>query len=51
LFTRNCHFQRFDQTLDYTSTSSTSDTFTITLTSVAGGTGSEISIDPNAFPH
>ena len=51
LFSRNCDFEQFDQTMDFTTTSTQYTTYTITLTPVAGGNASESSVDPGSFPH
>ena len=54
LFTRSCRFDRFDDPLDFeTTTTATSvrwTTFRITLHPVVGGTASTTSIAPSAFP-
>jgi hypothetical protein len=51
LFSRDCDFEQFDQTMDFTTTSTEYTTYTITLTPVAGGNASETSVDPGSFPH
>jgi hypothetical protein len=51
LFSRDCQFQQFDQTVDFTTTSSEYTTYTITLTPVADGNATESDVDPGAFPH
>jgi len=51
LFARNCDFQRFDDTLDYTTTDFEATLYQITITPVVNGNASVSSVDPNAFPH
>ncbi len=51
LFSRGCQFQQFDQTMDFTTTSSQYTTYTITLTPVADGNATESDVDPGSFPH
>lgn len=51
LFSRGCQFQQFDQTMDFTTTSSQYTTYTITLTPVADGNATESGVDPGSFPH
>ena len=51
LFSRNCQFEQFDQTMDFTTTSTEYTTYTITLTPVADGNATESDVDPGAFPH
>ncbi|GIG98486.1 hypothetical protein [Plantactinospora mayteni] len=49
-FSRNCNFQRFEDTFKFTTTSSQYTIWTITLTPVAGGNAQTSEVDPNAFP-
>ncbi len=49
-FTRTCDFQKFDQNLTYTTTSTQYTTYHITLTPVHGGTAAISPVDPNQFP-
>ena len=51
LFSRNCDFEQFDQTMDFRTTSTQYTTYTITLTPVAGGNATESDVDPGTFPH
>lgn len=51
LFARDCDFQRFDDTLNYTTNSSSATTYEITVTPVINGNASASSVDPNSFPH
>jgi hypothetical protein len=51
LFSRDCDFQQFDQTMDFRTTSTQYTTYTITLTPVAGGDATLSEVDPGAFPH
>jgi len=50
-FTRNCGYQKFDQSLDYTTTATQYTTYNITLTPVVGGNVSVSNISPADFPH
>jgi hypothetical protein len=49
-FTRTCDFQKFDQDLNYTTTSSEYTTYHITLTPIQGGTATISPVDPGQFP-
>ncbi|MGX7674779.1 hypothetical protein [Plantactinospora sp. DSM 117369] len=49
-FSRNCNFQRFEDTFKFTTTSSQYTIWTITLTPVAGGNARTSEVDPNSFP-
>ncbi|MDG4788268.1 hypothetical protein O7626_20390 [Micromonospora sp. WMMD1102] len=49
-FSRNCNFQRFEDTFKFTTTSSQYTIWTITLTPVAGGNARTSEVDPNTFP-
>ncbi|AVT40343.1 hypothetical protein [Plantactinospora sp. BB1] len=49
-FSRNCNFQRFEDTFKFTTTSSQYTIWTITLTPVAGGNAQTSEVDPNSFP-
>ncbi len=51
LFSRGCQFQQFDQTMDFTTTSTQYTTYTITLTPVPDGNATESDVDPGSFPH
>jgi hypothetical protein len=51
LFSRNCAFQQFDQTMNFTTTPAAYTTYTITLTPVVNGNATESSVDPGNFPH
>ncbi|HEX3782812.1 MAG TPA: hypothetical protein VHX38_24370 [Pseudonocardiaceae bacterium] len=51
LFSRDCLFQQFDDTMDFTTTSSEYTTYTITLTPVLDGNATESTVDPGSFPH
>jgi hypothetical protein len=51
LFSRDCDFQQFDQTMDFRTTSTQYTTYTITLTPVAGGDATLSEVDPGVFPH
>jgi len=50
-FTRDCAFSKFDDTFKFTTTSTSSSIWTITLTPVIGGNASTSNVDPNAFPN
>jgi len=50
-FTRDCAFSKFDDSFKFTTTSSSSSIWTITLTPVIGGNASTSDVDPNAFPN
>ncbi|MFI5496134.1 hypothetical protein [Actinoplanes sp. NPDC051859] len=50
-FTRNCTYSKFDDTFAFTTTSTSSSIWTITLTPVVGGNASTSNVDPNAFPN
>ena len=49
-FTRGCGFTKFDDTFKFTTTSTSSTIWQITLTPVANGNASTSSVDPDAFP-
>jgi hypothetical protein len=49
-FTRGCGFTKFDDTFKFTTTSTSSTVWQITLTPVANGNASTSSVDPDAFP-
>ncbi|WP_306214879.1 hypothetical protein [Actinoplanes sp. RD1] len=49
-FTRGCNFSKFDDTFKFTTTSTSSSIWTITLTPVVGGNASTSDVDPNGFP-
>jgi hypothetical protein len=49
-FTRGCGFTKFDDTFKFTTTSTASTIWQITLTPVANGNASTSSVDPDAFP-
>ena len=51
LFSRDCDFEQFDQTMDFRTTSTQYTTYTITLTPVSGGDATLSEVDPGAFPH
>ncbi|WP_305786835.1 hypothetical protein [Symbioplanes lichenis] len=49
-FTRGCNFSKFDDTFKFTTTSTSSSIWTITLTPVVGGNASTSDVDPKGFP-
>ncbi|MEV6595924.1 hypothetical protein AB0M36_03560 [Actinoplanes sp. NPDC051346] len=49
-FTRGCDYSKFDDTFKFTTTSSSTSIWTITLTPVVGGNASTSDVDPNSFP-
>lgn len=49
-FSRDCEFERFDDSFKFSTTSRTYTGWTITLTPVVGGNASTSDVDPDAFP-
>ncbi|MFI5937241.1 hypothetical protein [Actinoplanes sp. NPDC051494] len=49
-FTRDCSFSKFDDTFEFSTTSTSSSIWTITLTPVIGGNASTSDVDPDSFP-
>ncbi|WBB80314.1 proline-rich domain-containing protein [Micromonospora sp. WMMD882] len=49
-FSRDCDFEKFDESLKFTTTSRTYSGWTISLTPVVGGNASTSSVDPDEFP-
>ncbi|WP_422774448.1 hypothetical protein ACN28C_17230 [Plantactinospora sp. WMMC1484] len=49
-FSRNCNFQRFEDTFRFSTTSTQYTIWTITLTPVAGGNARTSEVDPGDFP-
>jgi endonuclease YncB( thermonuclease family) len=50
VFTRDADFQKFEDPLEYSTTSSSYTTWSLTLHTVIGGTAQTDEVDPNAFP-
>jgi len=50
VFTRDCTFERFDDTISYTTTANTYTTHTYTLRPLTGGNASTSNVDPDSFP-
>lgn len=49
-FTRSCSYTKYDDTFPFTTTSTTSAVWTITLEKVIGGNASTSEVDPNKYP-
>ncbi|GLI03940.1 hypothetical protein Pa4123_92210 [Phytohabitans aurantiacus] len=49
-FTRDCAFEQFDDTFEFTTTSRQYTIWEITLTPVVGGNATSSTVDPDAFP-
>ena len=49
-FTRDCGFTKFDDTFKFTTSSTSSTIWRLTLTPVANGNASTSEVDPGAFP-
>jgi hypothetical protein len=49
-FTRDCGFQKFDDKLDFTTTSTNYTTFELTLYTVTGGNATTSQVPPDEFP-
>ncbi|NUU24395.1 MAG: hypothetical protein HOV68_23265 [Streptomycetaceae bacterium] len=49
-FTRDCAFQKFDDTLDYRTTSTQYTTYELTLYTVVGGNATTSDVPPDQFP-
>jgi hypothetical protein len=50
-FGRNCAFQKFDDTIKFTSSGGAYSVWKITITAVVGGNASSSDVDPDAFPN
>jgi hypothetical protein len=50
LFTKSCEYQQFDNTLQFTTTSTQYTIWSLTMTPVVGGNAQSSDVDPGSYP-